>query len=107
LGEPMIVSDNATIHPTAFPNVSKELQEHKMLLNIGNNYVNNPLTRYNKELWKERGYEIQRIVALLRLSEKYANQGKEPDEYLSDIRRITDPINEKMADFCQKIIEGK
>lgn len=77
------------------------------MLRITNNYVDNPLTKYNVKVWSERQYELKRICGFLRQASKQVALGKEPEEYLNEIKKIMEPVNDKMFEYYQKIIEGK
>ena len=77
------------------------------MLLITNNYLDNPLTKYSHQLWSEKAYELKRICHFLRLASQQTTLGKEPEEYLTEIKNILEPINEKMFDYYRKIVEGK
>lgn len=89
------------------PKVGAKLSEYKPMLRITNNYMNNPLTVYNHKIWSNSIFELKRICGYLRLASQHTALGKEPEEYLSEIKKIVEPINDKMFDYYQKIIEGK
>lgn len=87
--------------------VESKLLEYKPMLRITNNYLNNPLTKYNQKVWSEKIFELKRICGFLRLASQHTALGKEPEEHLNEIKKILEPINDKMFDYYQKIIEGK
>ena len=87
--------------------VKGKLLEYKEMLRITNNYMNNPLTIYNRKIWSNCSFELKRICDFFRLANQNTALGKEPEEYLNEIKKIIEPINDKMIEYYRKIIEGK
>jgi len=87
--------------------VCDDLYRQRSVLRITHKYMDNPLTKKNRELWREKKYELRRICQLFRRAEEKVNVGKETEEFLSEIKKILEPINDKMYDFYKDIIEGK
>lgn len=102
-----IKNNNAQVAIYPEPKVGAKLQEYKAMSRITNNYMNNPLTIYNHKIWANSVFELKRICGYLRLASQHTALGKEPEEYLNEIKKILEPINDKMFDYYQKIIEGK
>jgi hypothetical protein len=103
----LIAENCQSIEETRDGYISKKLEEYRPTLRIMNNYLENPLTKYNQQVWSDKVFELQRICNFLRLASQHTALGKEPEEHLNEIKKILEPINEKMYEYYRKIIEGR
>lgn len=84
-----------------------ELENLKDVLCIADNYIDNPLTVKNHELWCEHMDILNRICSLFIVAYNDIQKGKNPENYLDEIKNLQESIREKLEKYLMEIPHGQ
>lgn len=91
----------------AFNTDDGEHEKKKADWYINDDYLESPLTKKNIELWKDNLDILNRICILFNNAHNYFLEGKNPDVFLSEIRKHQENIRIQMEKYLMQIPIGR